>query len=264
MNILKKHSLFFCNKFGYFLFTLILASSAILGIWYFIFQTNFFEIDNFKILGSELGQPDQIKTATIATLLQDFKLKFLFQPDNILFWYLNQGAITIAPIDPFIAQINISASSLFSRKKEVALETKEKDLYGIWCGDNDCLVFDKDGLLFYPVAEAEGVLITKIKDFSGRTLTSGQKILPNDLWIKNIFKIVEIIKESGFPIVYLKINNLDLREWGAVLPNNLTLYFSLEFMPDNFANVFKNLTKKIELNKTIYLDFRVPNRIYYK
>ena len=180
-----------------------------------------------------------------------------------MFWYLNRGDVSTEAINPFVARVNVAAS-LFSKKKKVDLTVEEKKLAGIWCGSNDCFIFDEKGFIFYPVSDAEGVLIMKIEDFSGRTLTPGQNILPNDLWIKNIFKIAKLIKESGFPIVYIKINDLEAREWGAVLPNNLTIYFSLEFIPDNFANVFKDLTQKIDMSKLEYLDFRVPNRIYYK
>ncbi len=262
MNLQKKHSLFFCKRFGYFLAILILVSSFIIGIWY-VLGTDFFKVAHFEIFGNQLGMPEQLKTATAATLLQNFKLKFILQPDNILFWYLNKGNVSIEATDPFVAQVNVAAN-LFSKKKQVNLTMEERNLAGIWCNDSDCFIFDRNGFIFYPFSEAEGVLIMKIRDFSGRTLLPGQKILPNDVWIKNLFKTAKMIEESGFPIVELKINNLELKEWGAVLPNNLIVYFSLEFIPDNFQNVFKNLAQKIDLDKLTYLDFRVPNRIYYR
>lgn len=258
----KKHSLFFCKRFGYFLAALIFLSFLIIGLGYFL-GTDFFQVANFEVLDSQFSMPEQLKTATAVTLLQNFKLKSIFQPDNILFWYLNKGNVSIKAINPFVAQVEVTAD-LFSKKKAVNLMVEERNLAGIWCGGSDCFVFDSDGFIFYPVADAEGVLIMKIQDFSGQALAPGRKILPNDLWIKNIFKTTKLIKESGFPIVYVKINNLALEEWGAVLPNNLTVYFSLEFIPDNFQNVFQNLMKKIDLSQLTYLDFRVPNRIYYR
>ncbi|MBI2037025.1 MAG: hypothetical protein HYT14_01535, partial [Candidatus Liptonbacteria bacterium] len=47
------------------------------------------------------------------------------------------------------------------------IEITERERYGVWCADA-CFWFDREGLLFSPAPRAEGALVRRVRDTTGR------------------------------------------------------------------------------------------------
>lgn len=111
---------------------------------------------------------------------------------------------------------------------------------------------------------AEGQLINKVNDFSGRLLKLGEPILDKK-FANNIFKIFEILEKSDLKIKSLKLEDIALQEIIADSGTSLLpkIYFSLRFNSEFALTAIESL-KKNGLEKIEYIDFRVENRAYYK
>ena len=162
---------------------------------------------------------------------------------------------------PLFARADLSVNF---KERKVLIEVKERRLAGILClNENKCYGFDKDGVLFKENLDAEGTLILKINDENERKIILGQSVLA-DQEFKNLMRAVGILKDKKFPLIEAQIKPNILREWVAIAPSDFKIYFSMDFVPDNFDIVYENMAKRIDFNDITYIDFRIPNRIYYK
>lgn len=260
----QSHHRLFCRRF--WLWNGVMVAFVFLGggFLYTVFFTDILRVNAVAIGGSDIVSKQSVRSAAIAEGMKNFPFRFLFGPDTIVFWYLREKEIEgLSRELPLIANVNV-AVDLFKEKK-VTLSVKEKDIAGVWCENADsCFAFDKEGILFAPIPKPEGILLLLVEDTYERSLALGQKIVSEEKWFKNITDVIEHITQSGVPIAKIKINAPAFREWGAVLPSGLNIYFSFDFVPENFNSVFKNLMERLAVSKLTYLDFRVPNRVYYK
>ena len=245
--------------FGAGMFLLLAGAAA--GA-YFLIRSDFFKIKNFEIKGTELSDAAVIKETLISEMAAAEKWRSFVGSDNIIFWAFGKKPDFKTATAPFLASLSIQ-TDLPQRKLVVSV--KEKELFAVWClPENNCWSVAKNGVAYAPAPDLEGSLILKFTDENARNLNLGDLVLPSDRWFENILKTLAAIKENGLPVSAVRIKSFALEEWEAELYPGLTFYFSLNSVPDNFGEVMKNLAKKVELNKLTYLDFRVPNRIYYK
>ncbi len=242
---------------GLFFFVIAIAAGA-----YFLIRSDFFKIKSFEIKGAELSDGNVIKEILVSEMAAAEKWRSFVGSDNIIFWAFGRKPDLKVEATPFLASLNIQ-TDLAQRKLLVSV--KEKELFAVWClPENNCFSIASDGVVFASAPELQGVLILKFTDENPRTLNFGESVLSSEYWFQNILKTVEAIKENGLSISSARIKSFALEEWEVELYPGLNFYFSLNFVPENFQEVMKNLAKKVELNKLTYLDFRVPNRIYYK
>jgi hypothetical protein len=119
-------------------------------------------------------------------------------------------------------------------------------------------------VIFGEAPASRGVLILRIDDESGTPIVLGRPVLPHGEWFANILANVSEVTSNNFQIVSIKVKSLDLREWEIGTSAGITMLFSFNFTPDNLGKVLESLKERLAGSKIKVLDFRVPNRIYYR
>lgn len=255
------------------------------GIFYVVVYSPMFRITQINI-GNAQFNGDLINNLKDFFVNQSKRTKFLGS-DNILVW--RAGKLGGFEKSPEIAEISLKKDYT---ERTVNISVKLRERFGVWCQNQpttenkqlitdgeqpsfadasvgkqitaSCWWFDKDGILFAGAPELEGNAINKVDDFSGRNLKLGDSVLNENLTF-NLIKIFDVLEKSGLGIRALKLQNFILQEVVFEQPQTLLpkIYFSLRFNPEFISTAVEDL-KKIGLEKIIYVDFRVENRVYYK
>ena len=250
------------SRFGFWIlfFGFLILGSAAVGLSHIVFYSDLFKVKSVKVEGLE-SVSDERFLAVLSAELSEKRPLALLGGENILFWMMGREKDSVRNL-PAIDKVEIRPDLL---ERELLLNVRERKLLGVWClPSQDCWAFDKEGIVFAETPFSEGVLILKIGDLNSRPVVQGAPIFGNKDWLKNILATLEILEEVGWKPVSLQIRDLSLQEWQAETPAGLTLYFSLNFVPDGLENTLAHLKDKLKLDKLTYLDFRVSSRIYYK
>ena len=280
------------------LFGLILV---LIGAFYAIAYTPILKIKNISVTTTSAGVPDFLVAESIETaanfknddtlnekLISDFKEFFiknskinsLLGGDNIFVWdeRLIPDGFLLRNY-PQLADAKIEKDYI-ERLNKISMTKRQK--LGVWCrmekiqestatstasngvASSDCFWFDKEGVVFAKAPTAEGNLIYRVNDYSGRTLVFGDKALEND-FLTNLLKIFEVLEKANLKAKSLRLENLALQEIIAepVVDFSPRVYFSLKADPVFGLSALTSF-KNIDLAKIDYIDLRVPNRAYYK
>lgn len=250
------------NRFFWWAGGFLIAGGLLIGGLYLIFYSPFFKVKNIEVPDLQLLTRDSLLSSFSAQMVGQNRFLSILGPDNILFWFFGKRPENI-PALPALAALSVQVN-LF--KQQVVLTPQERTLAGILCSSDGsaCYGFDNEGVVFVRAPQSQGSLILRINDENQRALNLGDKILPDDGWIKNIFDTIEILTANGLHISSVTLGSFDLEEWRANLSAGPVFYFGLNFTIQNFDGILKNLLKRLDLSKLQYLDFRVQNRIYYK
>jgi len=62
----------------------------------------------------------------------------------------------------------------------------------------------------------------------------------------------------------MRMRAAELNEWEVVLTDGKTLYFDRSFIPDDFGAIMEALIAREDFAKMHSVDFRVPNKIYFR
>lgn len=253
----------------------------LIGAGYLIVYSPLFQIKNISIFRSS---DDRNLTSDVQKLKENLKNFFTNQskiaeflgPENILIWKSEKSAEFIKNYHQ-IAELKIEKHYL---GREIKISVSERERFGIWCfitrnyaednaelrgnslRESACWWFDKKGVIFSEALKAEGQLINKVDDFSGRSLNLGEPVL-EEKFLSNLFKIFEILEKSDLKIKSLKLENLKLQEVVTDSPLMPKIHFSLRINSE-FALAALDSIKKIGFSKIEYIDLRVENRAYYK
>ncbi len=183
-------------------------------------------------------------------------------PDNVLFWKFGRLPAVLFRL-PAIKAVSLEAG-VFDRAVKIGAE--KRNLWGVICDkeDSNCFGLDENGMVFSRVPDVSGSLILKINDSGGRIFILGRSLFPKTEWFSNFKNTIDTLNGSGYRVIRVELGDISLREWTARVAGGLEFYFGLEFAPENLTSILKDLNSRIDLDKTTYVDFRVPNRIYYK
>ena len=131
--------------------------------------------------------------------------------------------------------------------------------------ESACWWFDESGVVFAPAPNAEGNLLFRVDDYTGRTLAPGDAVL-EERFIPNLFKVFAFLNQFDFQVRSLRLDNLALQEISTDALNGSMpkIYFSLRFDPSPDLQPLKILAASSSLKNIQYIDLRVENRIYYK
>ena len=238
----------------------------LIGAGYLIIYSSFFRITRININNTQIDADKTVENLKSFFVGQSKIAEFL-GPENILIWKPEKISEFIKNY-PQIAELKIE-KNYFGR--EIKISVLERERFGIWCQlttndqrptTNDCWWFDKKGVIFSEALKAEGQLINKVDDFSGRFLNLGEPAL-EEKFLSNLIKIFEILEKSGLKIKSLKLENLEFQEIVTDSPLMPKIHFSLRINPE-FALAALESIKKIGLEKIEYIDLTVENRAYYK
>jgi len=274
-------------------FLILLAGVFYLLVYSPLLRITQINMDTNALARQSLGDGGDLINNLKSFFVNQSKLTKFLGSDNILVW--NIGKLGEFEKGPEIAEISLKKDYI---ERTIEIDVKLRERFGVWClqtrtnidstqtnADTSsinkvvnspldsvsipqmsafCYWFDKNGVLFAVAPEIEGNAINKIDDFSGRDLKLGDSILGENL-TPNLIKIFNVLENSGLGIKALKLGSLVLQEIVFEQPQTSLpkIYFSLRFDPEFVSPAIENL-KKTGLEKIIYVDFRVENRVYYK
>ncbi|MBI5732916.1 hypothetical protein HY967_03085 [Candidatus Jorgensenbacteria bacterium] len=245
----------------YLRFIIIFCIVVVIGaLVYFVFYTDTFKIKKLEVIGSRRIASDAVVDAVVNTM-QEVSWRRWFDRDHILFWLLGEKPKGSLGKLPIVEDISIKIDAW---ERTIRMDVRERDLFGIWCTVQDCYGFDRNGVVFASAPVSIGSLLLKVEDENDRLIVSGYSVLPDRRWIQNIITTLPALIANQFNIVKIKIKELNLREWVITVDDGLDLYFSLDFVPESLNDILENLRDRLRLDGLTYIDFRVPNRIYYK
>ncbi len=224
-----------------------------LAVYSSVFQITRINVDNARI---NADSSEQIINDLKVYLANQSKIASFLGSGNILIW--KKDVSQFKRDNLLIADITIE-KDYFNR--EVKIEIKEREKFGILCG-NACFWFDKSGVLFAEAPMVDGALINKVSDFTGRNLEIGSQVFEKK-FMDNLLKIFAVLKETDLGTGFLELENLGLQEIIFNSPLGLKIYFSLRIDPA-FSLAGIQSIKEVGLEKIDYVDFRVNNRVYYK
>lgn len=248
----------------HFLFSLcaMLFASVMLAFSYFILSSDFFRVRRIEVAGVQGAPEAELVGRTTAYLAGRGTIASWLGPENILFWRMAPAHISFAGMYPIIAEV---VRTVDVGERSVHLVAKEREGFGVWCaGESACYAFDREGVIFAKAPKSEGTLVLRVRDMSGKEPLVGAAILPRTEWRENFFKTLEILEGRNVPMREIIVRGLDVREWEVKTAYGFSLLFSLDFTPDNLSAVLRDLEKRISLSALSYLDFRIPNRLFYQ
>lgn len=238
---------------------LLLAGSAITGLAYLAFYSDFVKVRDVEIVGNKVLADSALLSLVESEIIKKDKWRSLFGTDNFIFWW-GVSQEEIFQRLPLLANLEINTTPL---EREIVITVAERKLRGVWClADGSCLVFDNEGIVFANAPRIEGTLILKVTDENHRTLRLGEAVLPQPLWFDNLMNFLDGLGNEV--ILAVRIKSLELREGVVELAAGPDLHFSLESIPPELPNVLENLKRETNFSGLESVDFRVPNKIYYR
>lgn len=252
------------KKFHWILFgSLLFAGIILIGAFYFLFYSGFFNVREVVINGNKLIEDQDISSALVGTLASDsgFWKKF-FGSGNILFWR-QPSFDKLSSRLPLLADLELSVDW---QSKKIIIDVRERAPAGVWCFGNyqPCYLFDENGYVFSFAPEISGSLILKVVDETGASPIFGKKIFSDDSQIKDFFAVLAVLKKNDFSVDYALVKSIESRELIFKLGDGPLLKLNQE---DSMAQSLSALAEKIKnlpLASLEYIDLTVPGRLYYR
>ncbi|MEK7513098.1 MAG: hypothetical protein AAB601_02765 [Patescibacteria group bacterium] len=276
----------------------LLLGGGIIGVCFFILSSETFSV-SLRVPETRLVLPREILKSLIANRMKQGGLARFIGPDNYLFWRTRSRNDLFPLTVPAVATISTAAD--FGRR-EVGVDVTERILAGVWCvprADDgldgrrlagavetgmriatttatstlpevsvspreQCYAFDDNGILFAEAPNMHGVLVFLVHDTNASRWALGQRVLPDESWYRRLRETVSILTEHIGPPVAVVVRDTILKEWEAQTASGARFYFSFDFVPENIPGVLRALAERMPLRDLSYVDFRVPNRVYYK
>lgn len=263
---------------------LVLILIVISGLIYTVRYSNLFKIKNINVDGTQSISSDELVGNLKTFFTEHSKISGFLGSDNILAWG--------GGMDDFLAKYPQFESLKIEKhyfSKEINIEAREREKFGIWCvkakkthayggagAENEqlqsvaknneewCGWFDRNGIIFSDAPVIETEILNKVNDLSGRNISMGDKVLPDD-FMNNLLAIFDVLKNVNVNTKTIYLNDFDLAEVETVSSSAAPkIYFSLKFDPKFSLAAINALKKSGEWKKINYVDFRVENRVYYR
>jgi len=242
----------FSFKF-FFLFSLILG--LLVGSFYFIIFSSFFQIKEIKISGNQKISEIEIKKI----VLNKIKKKIFFYHTKSIF-LTNSKKIEkeLSENFPLIEKVILKKDF----PETLLIKITERKPFALLCQDEDCYFFDKEGVVF---EKGKGDLITVKKRNLKKNLSLGDKVFEK----KELKAILEIEKEiSGEFKIKIKKMTLENESLTVYVSEGYRIIFDLnKSIQEQLFNLGVVLSKKIsteERKKLEYIDLRFGNRVFFR
>ncbi len=239
-----------------------LFSFSLMALIYFVLNSPWLKVKEINIQNPLFGDKEFSFTSLSSKVIELNKWRALLGPDHLIFW-LGIDQEKILNSLPYLVDLKIKVD-LWRQKLNISFQ--ERKLEGVLClvYNGQCFAFDKNGVIFKNVPKFEGYLILKVFDENLRAILIGYSLLPEKDWLKNFQEIISEVKESDLKIKEIRIKSFGLREWEIILASGLILKMSFENRPQNLKEIIHRLSQQVDFNQLEYIDFRIPNRLYYK
>lgn len=180
-----------------------------------------------------------------------------FGVDSILTWIFSRPRL---PDHIPLASIHIVPNVL---SRELTITVTERQRAMIWCVINrPCVWIDHAGVVLGDAPSGEGQLVPTVFDNALSHPFVGRKVI-TDAARHNLFTILKFLKINNIIATRIELERetLDLRVQSDVGP---LLLFNLRNNLNVALPSLEPLRLELDLTNLQYLDFRVPNKIYYR
>lgn len=240
---------------GWFLVLVVCGGGA-----YFLFTTEALIVREVRVEGVRLVDHERVKETLAAAVT--LPPRSWFGRELTPFW------LFLAPPESFFTEFPMFSGAevttdLFARK--VTIRAEERELYGVWClAGTDCYAFDLDGIAFGKAPTTHGTLVTRVNDARTAALRPGETVLANAEWRVRMLETLAILDTLRLSPRVITVHEEALREWEVALAEGPTLKFSFAFVPERLEDALASLSRRGDFRALTYLDFRIPDRLYYK
>lgn len=280
-------------RFWRWLFTLIVALTALTGTVVWLARSKTFEIREFPVAGTRNLDPAIVQQAFEQIYSQQ---KFGFSNRNFFlsFFWPRPRASEAALKNQFPEIASASFTTIFPRTRILAIRERTQAL--LWCraerplassteptatttaalvlppaGTHDitvCASVDQEGIAFRPALASEGTLVVVVKDYRGPSWQLGKPVadlrLVNELLATN----ESAPQEFDFPVSAFAIVPELADSFIGYGPGGFRIIIpSGELFNRQLANLGRFFKQEIkgDFGKiTDYVDARIENRVYYK
>ncbi len=240
------------------IYLIILGGIVILGgMVYGLDAIRWFRIADVSVTGNKLLSADEVKENALGTLAARLGAWSLLGDDHVLFWLAARGTERLDT--PLLTSATIRVNV---RARSADISVTERRLAGIVCTDA-CYAFDGDGVVFAKAPQAEGQLFLVVTGNAATDVRRGETVFDAGE-IRRFREALAAFTENDIPVKAVRLRDEALKEWEAVLENGTVVYFDRMFIPDDLGGIMAALSARADFNALSYIDFRVPNRIYFR
>lgn len=240
------------------------AAAALLvlvgGGYYALFESDVFIVESVSVSGNRFVSADALREAVIRAIDSKSWLLRNLTPRSIWYWRLGDSVLDGIAIMPAVAHADLSADVA---GHTASITVRERALAGVWCTDT-CMGFDEEGIAFFPAPDLSGTLILKVRDENAHALIEGSPVHPKADEVRTLLETVRAIKAEGVALTEAVVKEEVLGEWEASTARGSVFRFSLDFVPAHIGETLGTISSRARLEDLEYVDFRVPNRIYYR
>jgi len=220
----KKKKPIFRNRF----FGLgILIFAVVVGIFYLICFSAFFQIKEIKISGNSAfveasADKQKVSIEDIRNVIEkEVEQKFLFLPSKSIFLInLNEINKTVLEKFPQLAKVNLKRSF----PDAMLIEIEERKPIAIFCQKEQYFFIDGEGIIFEEISEAAPQWL-QIKNL---TLTTDSKLGEEAIKKEKLSQVLEIESKLNENLKILEVSIISEERLNAKTSEGWEIYFNLE------------------------------------
>jgi len=235
----------------------ILIFVVIVGIFYLICFSPFFQIKEIKISGNQ-----KVPTGDLENIIQNQIVRNLFFSQTKSIFLVNLNIIKTATLEKFpqLAKINLKRSF----PDTMLIEIEERKPIAIFCQEEQYFFIDGEGIIFEEVSEADPQWL-QIKNL---TLTTNSKLGEEAIKKEKLSQVLEIESKVKGNLKILEVSIISEERLNAKTSEGWEIYFNLESdLNWQLTKLGAVLEKEIPLEKREnleYIDLRFGNLAPFK
>ena len=236
------------------------------GMLYGLDAIPWFRVKDIAVRGSNLVTVSEVRRALISDADRASGILAFLGNDHMLLW------LTGGERDVWRAEVKSASVTVYPFRQSVEVEVMERMLKGIFCTEGGaCYAFDEEGIVFARAPAAKGQLMLTMSSKGGSAsggraeeeLQKGTQLF-SSAEVARFSEIRSTLTDRGAVITDIRLRAAELNEWEVVFADGKTLYFDRGFIPDDFGAMMDALIAREDFEKMNYVDFRVPNKIYFR
>jgi cell division septal protein FtsQ len=196
-----------------------------------------------------------------------------FKKSNYFLFSEQELANLLTNISPKVRAISVDKK--WPRDLTVSVELKQRA--GMWCQaalenkknektytTTGCFYFDENGFLFEKDVETVNSFLLLVKDTVSKDLAVGQT-LAQQKTLKYIMALhKEFTERVGFLAEYFLVEDPSYEDLTVFSSEGYTIKVNVDADPKTTVSNFKDIMEKLKGKQILYLDLRIPDRVYYK
>ena len=236
---------------------------VLVGLGYLVYGSSVFAIKQIDIANSSNAEKLAVRKVADDYLAQ--KHYYLPYFKNIFLVDVDQLSDTLAMAFPQARNINVAKHYL----NGLSISLEKREALGIWCytQTNQCVYFSNDRLAFAEAAVSSGSLLLAINDQIDQPVALGQSVTTPEM-LAFILKLQLTLNRQAIGFNKIIIPADELFRVNVVTSEGWQIYLNTnEDVIAQMSSLEIFMTQKLTADqraKLVYLDVRIPDRVYYK